>query len=55
MEVIILANPQLVAQKCADLIETQIKTLPDSVLGLALVPLPWVYTSNSSKDISNTD
>ena len=40
MEVIILANPQLVAQKCADLIETQIKTLPDSVLGLATGSTP---------------
>ena len=40
MEVIIASDQNIVAQKCADIIESQIKTLPDSVLGLATGSTP---------------
>lgn len=40
MEVIIASDQDIVAQKCADIIESQIKTLPDSVLGLATGSTP---------------
>ncbi|MEC5128435.1 glucosamine-6-phosphate deaminase [Verrucomicrobiales bacterium BCK34] len=35
MEVLILPNPEAVARRCADIVESQITKLPDSVLGLA--------------------
>ena len=40
MEVIIASDQDIVAQKCADIIESQITTLPDSVLGLATGSTP---------------
>ncbi|MDC0921278.1 glucosamine-6-phosphate deaminase, partial [Opitutales bacterium] len=40
MEVIIASDQDIVALKCADIIESQIKTLPDSVLGLATGSTP---------------
>ncbi|MEO0414112.1 MAG: glucosamine-6-phosphate deaminase [Verrucomicrobiota bacterium] len=35
MQVIIMPDADAVAKRCADIVECQIKTLPDSVLGLA--------------------
>lgn len=35
MEVLIVSDPAAVAKRCADIVEAQIATMPDSVLGLA--------------------
>lgn len=40
MEVIIASDENTLARKCADIIESQITTLPDSVLGLATGSTP---------------
>ena len=40
MEVIIAPDQKTLARKCADIIESQITTLPDSVLGLATGSTP---------------
>lgn len=35
MEILILSDPEAVARRCADIVEAQMKTMPNSVLGLA--------------------
>jgi glucosamine-6-phosphate deaminase len=35
MEIIILTNEEAVAKRSADLVEAQIRTFPDTILGLA--------------------
>ena len=46
MEVLIFPDAQSLARKSADLVESQIKTFPDSVIGLATGSTPLICMRN---------